>query len=240
MGDFRPCQVGSRYQLLQESNQELVLECASCTLPGLHFEFVCYGYPRGLNVCLGHSLIHLLPPSQAFWDPMCTADSKAQWGRDRPEVQSPWSSVGHQSSVYPTHFLPHCRLQEPAEAMRRKNTATWGRVSVATEDMCEGMTPFPARLGRASGLVGNSRHWAFWLAIYMPLEMLHVIGVPVSQVQGQGPPNFIMRHESIYGIPGSSFIRAEALWEKNRVCPTAWSPQECSLGPNCTKGLLSL
>lgn len=136
---------------------------------------------------------------------MCTEDNGARWGRDRPEFQSPWSSVGHQSSVYPTHFLTHCRLQQPAEDTWNKNTAWEGprgeeRVSVATEDMCEGVTPFPARLGRASGLVGNSRHWAFWLAIYVPFEMLHVIGVPVSQVQGQGPPNFIMRHESIFGI----------------------------------------
>lgn len=96
-------------------------------------------------------------------------------------------------------------LQQPAEDTWNKNTAWEGprgeeRVSVAMEDMCEGVTPFPARLGRASGLVGNSRHWAFWLAIYVPLEMLHVIGVPVSQVQGQGPLNFIMRLESISGI----------------------------------------
>ena len=136
---------------------------------------------------------------------MCTEENGARWGRDRPEFQSPWSSVGQQSSVYPTHFLTHCRLQQPAEDTWNKNTDWEGprgeeRVSVATEDMCEGMPPFPARLGRASGLVGNSRHWAFWLAIYVPLELLHVIGVPVSQVQGQGPLNFIMRLESIFGI----------------------------------------
>lgn len=135
---------------------------------------------------------------------MCTADNRAQWGRDRPEAQSPWSSVGHQSSVYPTHFLPHCRLQQPAEATWSKNPAWEGprgeeRVSVTTETCVKGDS-IPCQAGQGEWPGGNSRHWAFWLAIDAPLEMLQVIGVPVSQIQGQGPPNFIMRLESIFGI----------------------------------------
>lgn len=100
----------------------------------------------------------------------------------------------------------------------------------------KGVTLVPARLARATRLVGDSRCWASWLIIAFG-DAPHTWGTCESSPRpgffrfDHGTQEYLWNQSHHLSLPpGSSFTRPEALWKKNRVCPMPRAPRSAPEG----------